>query len=173
MSGKKLSLRKEVFYPHPPQAVWTALTDKRALAEWLMPNNFEPVKGCKFQFRVDPVRGIYSGIQDCEVLEVDPPKRLVFTWVVVPIKPEAPRPKPMTLEWTLAPKDGGTLLTLQQSGLEHLGWWNRFSMKMGWNRMLKTLLPKVLGNVQGSAFTPGAIKRRDYGTKTVPEDFAK
>jgi hypothetical protein len=31
----------------------------------------------------------------------------------------------------------------------------------------------VLANVKGSTFTPGAIKRRDYGTKTVHDDFAK
>ena len=47
-------------------------------------------------------------------------------------------------------------------------------MKHGWSRMLKTLLPKVLGNVSDDgSFTPGAITKRGYGTKTVPDHFAK
>ena len=41
------------------------------------------------------------------------------------------------------------------------------------DRMLKKLLAKVLQHVEGGRFTPGAITRRDYGTKTVPADHAK
>src|SRR5260370_5600951 len=51
------TLRKEVFLPHPPEDVWLALTAPQALAEWLMPNNFEPVVGRKFRFHVDPMPG--------------------------------------------------------------------------------------------------------------------
>ncbi len=43
--GKIKTLRKEVFYPHPRDKVWAALTTPEALAEWLMPNDFEPVVG--------------------------------------------------------------------------------------------------------------------------------
>jgi hypothetical protein len=40
--------------------------------------------------------------------------------------------------------------------------------------MLAKLLPRVLPNVDGSgAFVPGAIRKRDYGTKTVPEGYAR
>jgi hypothetical protein len=46
-------------------------------------------------------------------------------------------------------------------------------MKTGWGRMLGRLLPKVLGHVRESVFTPGAITRRDYGVRTVPDDYAK
>ena len=166
------SLRKEVFYSHPPEDVWVALTDPRALAEWLMPNNFEPVVGRVFRFHVDPMPG-FSGITECEVLEVDPPRRLVYTWTPIPKTPGAPRPKPMRLVWTVESVDGGTRLVLEQSGLEALGLWHRFSMNVGWNRMLKSLLAKVLTHVAGGAFTPGAVTRRDYGTRTVPDGYAK
>lgn len=165
-------LRKEVFYPHPPEDVWTALTDPRALAEWLMPNNFEPVVGRTFRFHVDPMPG-FSGITECKVLEVDPPRRLVYTWTTLPKNPIDTPPPPMTLVWTLDRAPGGTTLILDQSGLETLNLWWRFSMTMGWGRMLKRLLPKVIGNVQNGRFTPGAIARRDYGTKTVPDGYAK
>ena len=170
MSGIK-TLRKEVVYPHAPEVVWAALTDARALAEWLMPNDFRPEVGRTFQFRVDPMLS-FQGIVDCEVLEVEPPRRLVYTWVSR-MKGKRPHP-PMTLVWTLAPVEDGTRLVLEQSGLENLTLWWRFSMKMGWGRMLKTLLPKVLDNVSDDGeFTPGAISKRDYGVETVPDGFAK
>ena len=166
------TLRKEVFYAHPVEDVWTALTDPQALAEWLMPNNFEPVVGKVFRFHVDPMPG-FSGINECEVLEVQPPRRLVYSWTPLPKRADAPRPRAMTLVWTLAPAPGGTTLVLEQSGLETLNLWWRLSMKAGWGRMLKTLLPKVLRNVRDGRFTPGAITRRDYKTKTVPAGYAK
>jgi uncharacterized protein YndB with AHSA1/START domain len=170
MSDKRL--RKEVFYPHPIESVWTALTDPRALAEWLMPNNFEPIVGKVFRYHVDPMPG-FSGINECTVLEVVPPRRLVYTWTPLPRRADAPRPRPMTLVWTLSPAPGGTTLVLEQSGLESLSLWWRFSMTMGWGRMLKRLLPQVLANVRGTDFTAGAVTRRDYGTKTVPAGYAK
>ena len=40
-------------YPHSIEDVWTAITDARALAEWLMPNDFQPVLGSKFRMMVD------------------------------------------------------------------------------------------------------------------------
>jgi hypothetical protein len=40
----------EVIYPYPVQQVWRALTDSRALAKWLMPNDFRPRLGRKFCF---------------------------------------------------------------------------------------------------------------------------
>ncbi len=166
------TLRREVYYPHNPEAVWTALTDRQALAEWLMPNDFEPVVGHKFRFQVDPMFG-FSGINECEVLEVDRPRRLSYSWTVLPKDPDKPRPPAMTVTWSLRPERDGTRLVLEQRGLEALGWWSRLSMKMGWGRMLKTLLPKVLGNVGADGFVPGAITKRDYKSTTVPDHFAK
>ena len=46
-------------------------------------------------------------------------------------------------------------------------------MNMGWGRMINKLLPKVLRNVKDGGFIPGAITKRDYGTKTVPPGYAK
>lgn len=166
------TLDKDVWLPYPPTDVWTALTDPRALAEWLMPNNFEPTVGHVFRFHVDPMPG-FSGINECKVLEVEPPRRLAYTWTVMPKAPDAAPPPPMTVEWTLEPEGDGTRLRLHQEGLEVLNWWWRFSMSMGWRRMMKKLLPKVLANVSDGEFTPGAITERDFGTSTVPEGYAK
>lgn len=166
------ALEKEVWLPHPPEEVWTALTTPEALAEWLMPNNFLPEVGRVFRFHVDPMPG-FSGISECTVLEVEPPRRLVYSWVVLPKVADATPPPPMTVEWTLTPEGQGTRLRLRQTGIELLNWWWRLSMSMGWTRRMKKHLPRVLENVWGADFTPGAVTRRDYGVKTVPDEYAK
>jgi uncharacterized protein YndB with AHSA1/START domain len=137
-----------------------------------MPNDFQPVVGHRFQFRVDPMAG-FSGTTDCEVLVVEPPHRLVYTWTSVPLDPSKPRPAPMTLTWTLTAEGTGTRLVLEQSGLETLSFLWRLSMRHGWRRMLGTLLPRVLRNVRDGHFTPGAITTRDYKASTVPDHFAR
>jgi uncharacterized protein YndB with AHSA1/START domain len=77
MTVKPRTIRREILLPHPLGDVWLALTDPQALAEWLMPNNFEAIVGRKFRFHVDPMPGPYPGGSECEVLEVDAPRRLV------------------------------------------------------------------------------------------------
>jgi uncharacterized protein YndB with AHSA1/START domain len=47
----------ELQYPCPPERVWRALTDSAALTDWLMPNDFVPKLGRKFQFRSKPMPG--------------------------------------------------------------------------------------------------------------------
>jgi uncharacterized protein YndB with AHSA1/START domain len=47
----------ERVYPHPPQAVWKALTDPKALSVWLMENDFQPRVGHRFRFRTKPRPG--------------------------------------------------------------------------------------------------------------------
>ena len=71
------------------------------------------------------------------------------------------------------PEPGGTRLVLEHSGLEDESLWLRFSMNMGWGRMIKKLLPKALRNVKEGRFIPGAVRKRDYGTKTAPPGYAK
>jgi uncharacterized protein YndB with AHSA1/START domain len=73
-------LKFEVFYEQPPERVWAALTDATALAAWLMPNDFVPKLGHRFQLRTKPATG-FDRIVNCEVLEIRPPQRLVYSWV--------------------------------------------------------------------------------------------
>jgi uncharacterized protein YndB with AHSA1/START domain len=168
-------LYKSATYPHSPEVVWAALTDGEALAQWLMPNNFEPVAGRRFQFRIDPMMG-FPGVIDCEVLEIDPPRRMVWSWATKPRAGKTAHPA-LRIEWQLTPKGEGTLLELRQWGSEALPWFWRFSMSMGWGTMLKRWLPKVLGAFER---TPGgfsyrrlerAPNRGHHKTRTVPAEF--
>ena len=95
-----------VFYPHPPERVWRAITDRRALAAWLMDNDFEPRLGHKFQFFAQSLPGLQPKI-NCQVIELDQPKRLVYTWQ------DALMSQPSLVIWTLNPIDGGTQLKLE------------------------------------------------------------
>jgi uncharacterized protein YndB with AHSA1/START domain len=174
MPRKTITIRKERSYEHSPQDVWAAITDPHALAEWLEPNNHQPVVGHKFQFRCDP-DFCGCGVTECGVLEADAPRRLVWSWVHMPSKPDQPRPQPMTIAWTLVPKDGGTLLVLEHSGAENVGWLTRNMMRIGWGFMMKRMIPKILQRVSAGQFAPGAIPlpKRYYTCKTVPEIYVR
>ncbi|NJM73884.1 MAG: SRPBCC domain-containing protein [Scytonema sp. RU_4_4] len=104
-------LKMEVFYPHPPQRVWQVLTNRRALAAWLMENDFEPRVGHKFRFQDSTLPGLDESI-DCEVIELDEPKRLSYTWQ------DKFMPKPSIVTWVLEPQEGGTQLRLEHKILE-------------------------------------------------------
>jgi uncharacterized protein YndB with AHSA1/START domain len=95
----------EVFYPFPVERVWKALTDPAELAAWLMPNNFRAEVGHRFRMEA-PIRG---GGFECEVLEVNPPRRLAYIWLGGPLKHTV-------VSWTLTPQEGGTRLHLHHHG---------------------------------------------------------
>ncbi|ALC88120.1 ATPase [Bacillus sp. FJAT-22090] len=62
------------------EQVWNALTDSDTLAKWIWNNDFKPIVGHKFQFRAEPNEW-WDGIVDSEVLVVDEPNKLSYTWV--------------------------------------------------------------------------------------------
>ncbi len=104
-------LKLDVFYPYSPEQVWRAITNRRALAAWLMDNDFEPRVGHKFRFEPDPQQGVEDTIY-CEVIELDEPKSLSYTWR------GGFMCKPTIVTWTLLPVDGGTQLQLEHKGFE-------------------------------------------------------
>jgi uncharacterized protein YndB with AHSA1/START domain len=97
------------FYPHPIGKVWAALTDPVALAAWLMENDFEPIIGKRFSFRPQPVGG-GRGLIECEVLALEPPARMVWSWQSTETDP------PGRVEINLKAVEGGTELTLAHTG---------------------------------------------------------
>jgi len=76
------TIRREFAIPQPREQVWRALTESATLAEWMFPNDFEPRVGHHFTFRVPPNPKVgFDGLTvRCEVLECEPPSRLVFSW---------------------------------------------------------------------------------------------
>jgi len=145
----KRDIRRTVTYPHPPERVWTALTDPKALAQWLMPNDFEPTVGHRFQFRTEPAPG-FDGIVHCEVLEVEAPTRLRYTWRGGPVDTV------VTYELS-ATADGGTELRFSQTGFSGLrSVLVSFILGSGFKKMVKTTLPRVLQTLADGSFDPDA-----------------
>jgi uncharacterized protein YndB with AHSA1/START domain len=68
-------------FPHAPETIWKTLTDGALMARWLgmTPTGFEAVKGKRFTYQTTP-GGAWDGVIHCEVLEVVPDQRLVYTW---------------------------------------------------------------------------------------------
>ena len=139
------TIRVEATYPHPPERVWRALTDPQAIAEWLMPNDFQPRLGHRFQFRVANAKG-WSGVVDCEVTELTPPSRLAYTWASDKVDTR--------VTWTLEPSKDGTRLVLEHSGFKGVGQFllRKLIMGPGWKNMLKKKLPQVIERVASNAF---------------------
>jgi uncharacterized protein YndB with AHSA1/START domain len=91
----------------PPDKLWRALTQPHLIAEWLMPNDFQPVAGHRFTLHREP-RPEVKVIIDCEVLEVEPHKTLTYTWQAFGLD--------SVVTWTLTPTPNGTRLTMVQTG---------------------------------------------------------
>ena len=102
------------FLPHPPAKVWRVLTEPALMSEWLMEvEGFAPVVGTRFRFRTEPVKQTsFSGVVDCEVLEVEPGRRLRISWS------SAGTALDSTVTWELAPEGTGTRLLLTHAGFD-------------------------------------------------------
>ncbi len=66
---------------HALEKVWKALTTNELMGRWLRmsPAGFEPVKGNRFTYQTKAAGG-WDGVIHCEVLEVIPNERLVYSW---------------------------------------------------------------------------------------------
>ena len=119
------SLTIERALPHPPEKVWRALTTPHLIAEWLMPGDIKPEVGHEFHLSAD-----WGGV-DCKVLEADPPKRIVMTWVGKGLD--------SMVELTLTPTPTGTHLVMEQSGFTRDYPAAYGGARNGWARMFDTL----------------------------------
>ena len=133
----KRDLHFDAFYPHPPERVWNALTRREAIVRWLMENDFEPRVGHRFQLRAKPQPG-WDGIVNCEVLELDPPRRMAWSW-----KSNAPLDTVLTI--TLTPESNGTRLRLAHTGFEGFkGVMVSFILGSGWKGIVSKAIPAVV-----------------------------
>jgi uncharacterized protein YndB with AHSA1/START domain len=122
--------------PHPPEKIWRALTQAPLIAEWLMQNDFEPVIGHRFNFRATPMAG-WNGVADCEVLILEPPRRLA--WSQNASGEQAADGLKSVVTWTLTPVEGGTLVRMEQAGFRPQDEPGYRAMSGGWPRILGAL----------------------------------
>lgn len=128
------TIRTEILLPHPPARVWQALTDQNLLSRWLMATDFRPEVGAQFSFDTGQ-----WGITRCEVITMEPPQHLRYTWVNPPLN--------TTVTWTLIPDGTGTRLVLEHAGFDLSDHRQRFAyegMKNGWGGILSQRLVAAL-----------------------------
>ena len=123
-------------FAHPPEKVWRALTEGSLVKEWLMENDFQPVVGHRFNFRAKPVPN-WNGVIGCEVLIVEPNKKLSYTWGTLGLGSE--------VVFTLVPAEGGTLLRMEHSGFGADQENAYKGANYGWQRFLGNLERVVAG----------------------------
>lgn len=132
-AAKSIVVEREM--PHAPDKIWRALTTSALIADWLMANDFEAEPGHRFQFRATPVPG-WSGITNCEVIEIDPPHRLAYRWGDGSESASGLR---TLVTWTLTPTAAGTLVRMEQSGFRPEDEGGYQAMSGGWPRILAGL----------------------------------
>ena len=120
----------------PPEKVWRVLTQTAMIAAFLMENDFEPVVGHRFNFRAKPIMG-WNGVTDCEVLVVEPPSRLAYSWNAS--GDQAADGLKTIVTWTLTPDGDGTHVRMEQSGFRPQDEAGYKGMGSGWPGILAKL----------------------------------
>ncbi|WP_030176173.1 SRPBCC family protein [Streptomyces sp. NRRL S-813] len=120
----------ERFLPHPPAAVWNALTDPELHARWWAAGDVKPVVGHRFTLDMGNF-----GKQPCEVTEVEDRRLLVYRFAEGSLD--------TTITWRLEPEGEGTRLRLTHAGFDldsPMGRQAYDGMGNGWPHVLDRLV---------------------------------
>ena len=166
-------------YPHSPAKVWRAVTDPALIPLWTAtgaggrPEGFATVAGTRFQLIAKPKPG-WNGVVDCEVLEVDEPSLLRWSWT------DSSGGDVTQVLYRIEPHGGGTRFTYEHTGFtgggglfmaQLLGHVRRKMLRVGLPALLddldeegvlrpgSTLTPKLHGP-GGGRTAPGTRSRR-------------
>jgi uncharacterized protein YndB with AHSA1/START domain len=102
-------VKREVLIDAPVARVWRHITDPARIADWLMPNDFEPAIGKQFILDCQE-----QGKIACVVKEIIPERKLVYSFTSKIIKIDT------TVTITLAQEGNRTRVTLIHSGWDAL-----------------------------------------------------
>jgi uncharacterized protein YndB with AHSA1/START domain len=106
----RLDISMEERFDVPIDRVWHALTDPEMIERWLMrAEGYQAEVGARFRLRETP-RPDCLGLVECEVLELSPPNRIVWSWR------GAEDPATTRLVIDLEADEQGTRLTLRHTG---------------------------------------------------------
>ncbi|WP_448319775.1 SRPBCC family protein [Streptomyces sp. CO7] len=119
----------ERLLPHPPAAVWRALTDPALHARWWAAGDVRPVVGHRFTLDMGGF-----GSRPCEVTAVEEERLLSYRFAEGTLD--------TLITWTLHPEDGGTRLVLTHAGFDldsPMGRQAYDGMGRGWPGVLRRL----------------------------------
>jgi uncharacterized protein YndB with AHSA1/START domain len=136
-------IRQTWSFEHGPETVWEYLVTPELVAKWLMKNDIRPVVGHKFTFATNAIpTHKFDGMVHCEILEVVPNKRLVYSWKGGP--GDGTINLDTIVNWTLVPKGNGTELTLLHTGFTKDNQITRGMMNEGWGKHIKDRLTELI-----------------------------
>lgn len=127
-------------YPYPIDEVWAVLTEPELVARWTTtgqggrPEGFSAVPGTTFRFVGKPTVG-WAGVVYCEVIAVDAPHSLHYTW-----KGDEETDDVTDVTYLLEETPRGTRFTWRHTGFTGVG---GFAMS------------KLLGNVRKKMLAEG------------------
>ena len=142
-------------YRYPVEEVWQVLTDPEWVARWTTsgqggrPEDFAPEVGRRFRFVGKPTIG-WAGVVHCEVLEVQAPRLLRYTW-----KGDEDTDDVTTVTYLLEPSAAGTRFTWTHTGFTGPG---GFAMS------------RLLGSVRRKMLTEGVppVLAEHHGDHPAP-----
>ncbi len=110
---ESISVEREIAIAASPETVWELLTQAEEAVKWMGQSaEFDLRPGGTYRVEVIPgntARG--------EFVEIDPPRRLVYTWGWEPGGPSSVGAGSSTIEFELTPDGDGTLLRFRHSDL--------------------------------------------------------
>ena len=135
-----MQLIKEITLNAPVSEVWSAITGKEEMKEWYFDlEEFIAEEGFRFEFTAGEKDKLFLHL--CEVIEVIPGKKLVYSWRY------DGEPGISYVSWELFPEGDSTKLVLTHSGLETFPDKHEFDRKnfeAGWTSILEKSLKGYL-----------------------------
>jgi len=119
------SVVAEIHISAPPQRVFQALTNASELGRWFNSSGC-PVKlwemdarlGGRYGYATEKGTVVVNGVREFEcygeILEIDPPRVLAYTWIA---NWHADKSRRTVVRWELTPDASGTLAKVTHSGL--------------------------------------------------------
>ena len=107
------TITKSAFFVTTPEILWSYLTEADKLGEWYHParQDLQADQDYELYNKENGEKWIWGS-----VLEWNPPKKLVYTFIIPPLEAISSK-----VTWVLEEAHGGTKLSLTHEGIEELG----------------------------------------------------
>lgn len=139
-----ISVEREIAIAATPETVWELLTNEHEAIAWMGQSASFDLR-CGGSYRVEVTPG---NIARGEFLEIDPPRRLVYTWGWEPGSASPVAPGSSTVEFELTPEGDGTLLRFRHRNLPDDAAANAHSH--GWDHYFARLAVAASGHDPGA-----------------------